>query len=135
MSPQTKTSLWVLGVFAALVSATVGVATVLVAKMGIGATAASFCAAALVASSVAVPLGIYGECYQRWARAHWGAPFNVGDRVRIVRGPGAGAEAIVVGLGQGVQVEVEFDSDGNRERRLLLWVGLRRIGPARPNTA
>jgi hypothetical protein len=129
MSPQTKSVLWVLGVLAALVGATAGIATVLVVRFDVGPTAASFWAATLVAMS----LGLYGECYQRWARAFWGAPFQVGDRVRIVRGLGAGAEATVVDLGQGVELEVEFDKQGERQRRRLLWGGLRRIGPTRPN--
>ena len=129
MSPQTKSKLCVLCWLGALVGATVGVAIVLVARLDIGPTAASFLAALLVA----LALGIYGECYQRWARTFWGAPFSVGDRVRIVRGRGANSEATVVGLGQGVEVEVEFDAHGNCQHRRLLWGGLRRIGPARPN--
>ncbi|MBK9129822.1 MAG: hypothetical protein IPM13_18865 [Phycisphaerales bacterium] len=91
--------LWVLGVLAALGGVTVGVAAVFVVVLDVGPTAASFLAAALVA----VSLGLYGECYQRWARAFWGAPFNVGDRVRIVRGPVAGVEATVVGLGKALR--------------------------------
>lgn len=53
--------------------------------------------------------------------------------VRMVRGPGANSDATVVGIRQGLEVLVECDSHGNRERRRLLWGGLRRIGPARPN--
>ena len=45
MSPQTKSVLWVLGVLAALVGATAGIATVLVVRFDVGPTAASFWAA------------------------------------------------------------------------------------------
>lgn len=130
MSPQSKSVVWVLGVLVALVGATIVVATALVAVLDIRPTAASFCAAFLVAMSLA----LYGECHQRWARAFWGAPFEVGDRVRIVRGLGAGAEATVVELGQGVELEVEFDKQGDRQRRRLHWGGLRRIGPTWSST-
>ena len=104
--------MWAVGVITAIVVTTVGVAAVLVIRLDVGSTAASFLAAALVAMC----LGLYGECYQRWARAFWGAPFNVGERVRIVRGPVANVEATVVDLGQGVDVEGEFGDQGDRAR-------------------
>ncbi len=128
MAPRTKSVPWLLGVGVALVGGTVWLARGIVVHLGLGSAVASFFAAAIVG----VSLGLYGECYKRWARVFWGAPFQVGDRVRIVRGLGGGAEAIVVALGQGVEVEVEFDNRGLRLRRRLLWGSLRRIGPARP---
>ena len=122
MPPRTKSALLVVGVLGVLVAATVGVAMLLV-RGGIGPTAASFLAAACVAFS----LGLYGSCYQRWARAFWGAPFHVGDRVRVVRGRGAGSTATVVEVGQGVEVEIKFDNADTEPRRRLCWGGLRRV--------
>lgn len=128
MAPQAKNVLWVLGGGAALVGVTVWLAREIAVHLDVGPVVASFCAAALAAAGLA----LYGECYKRWAHVFWGAPFQVGDRVRIVRGLGVGAEATVVVRGQGVEVEVEFDSQGLRRRRRLQWGALRRIGPVRP---
>lgn len=128
MTPRTKTALWVVGILVLLVGATLALAVVWV-RVGLGQTAASF----LAAANVACLLGLYGGLYQFWARRFWGAPFEVGDRVRIVSGLGAGSEATVVGLGQGVEVEIEFDDAGHPQRRRLCWGGLRRVVSGRPN--
>lgn len=84
--------------------------------------------AAFVGAGGAVALLMMcAECYRWWARLAWGAPFSVGDTVRIAKGANAGAEATVVFLGQGAEVEVEFEISGERHRKLLRWSEVRSI--------
>ena len=88
---------------------------------------ASIIASALEGAFLSVALLLaYGGVYQLWARIAWGAPFLVGDKVRIARGPLAGTQGRVVSLGQGVEVEVELELSGQLRRQRFLWGALRR---------
>ena len=85
---------------------------------------------AFVGAFVSVSLLLaYGAGYRLWARAIWGAPFVIGDRVKIARGVSAGTQGFVVSLGQGVEVEVEFESSGRRCRQRMRWGAIRRAAP------
>lgn len=87
--------------------------------------------AALTASLVTVGLAVgVAACYRAWARHAWGAPFLVGERVRVVHGPNAGSEGVVVALDQAQQPEVELLQDGMPARSRFRWSQLRRIDEA-----
>ena len=124
MQQAQKDILVTIGIFAALVvvATTVGY---LLAREGGSVIAAAF-AGALLSAGV---LALYGTCYQLWAHVAWGAPFLIGDTVKIAKGPHAGAEARVVSLGQGVEVEVEFELRGQLHREALRWSAIRKIIP------
>lgn len=109
------------GILAVLVviATTVGY---LLASEGRSVLAASFTGASLAVSLLA----LYGECYQLWARVMWGAPFLIGDTVKIAKGPHRGLTGRVISLCQGVEVEVEFDMRGELHRELFLWGALRK---------
>jgi hypothetical protein len=128
MASRIKVLLWTIVVVAVLLAATLGIA-VQFTRAGMSSLLASFAGATCAATCAALLLGIYAACYHFWARTFWGAPFVVGDRVRVVMGIGAGTDATVVSIGQGVEVEIEFASQGQVHRRRLCWGGLRRVVP------
>src|SRR3954451_15670492 len=124
MRQTQKEAIWMASVVATLVLIATWIGYILVEEGGAiipSAFGGAFISAPLLAA--------YGAGYQLWARAIWGAPFVVGDRVRIVRGPPAGTQGVVVSLGHGVEVEVEFESSGQPCRKRMRWGAIRRAVP------
>lgn len=104
------------------------VATVVGATLVERRSAGTWTSAFFGASVAAFVLVLCGILYRAWARMAWGAPFVVGDRVRVVRGASAGHRGVVSLLGQGVVVEVLL-ADG-RALREVPWGALRRDAKA-----
>jgi hypothetical protein len=93
-------------------------------------------AAGFVGAIAAVGLLLaYGACYRWWARVLWGAPFELGDRLRVARGQHAGKEGRVTALGQGTTVDVELMIDGVSFTVELPWGSVRRIVAAQHGAA
>jgi hypothetical protein len=95
----------------------------------------AFVPAFIGASAAVVVLVFYGVCYRWWARRFWGAPFELGDRLRVVKGRHAGKEGRVVALGQGVTVDLELLFDGVSRKVHLPWGSVRRVVAAQLDAA
>jgi hypothetical protein len=121
MQQERRDAAATLGILAILVviATTVGY---LLASEGRSVLTASFTGASLAVYL----LVLYGACYQLWARVVWGAPFLIGDTVRIAKGPHRGFTGRVISLCQGVEVEVEFNMRGEPHRERFLWGALRK---------
>jgi len=93
-------------------------------------------AAGFVGAFVAVVLLVlYGALYRWWARVFWGAPFALGDRLRVACGQHAGKEGRVTALGQGATVDVELMLDGVSSTVELPWGSVRRTVAAQQGAA
>ena len=65
--------------------------------------------------------------YRMWARLWCGAPFLVGDSVRIAHGDHAGRVGRVTGVHQGLEVDVELLDQKGPLREAYSWGQLRRV--------
>jgi len=124
MEKTRNKDLWGLAIGVVILSAIATVVGAVVVARGSGLVYGAFVGAC---SAVFLLVGVFAV-YRLWARVAWGAPFTVGDNVRIVRGTYAGQRAVVTALGQGLEVTLLVESDGSALKDMP-WRAVRRESP------